>query len=112
MTKKKALPVLPITAINTTTNNNNNNKHRGLQLSGLDRFCSVYMLWVRVFTCMPVIPAVPYMLTGLAGCSVGPEISRSARKLARTPCVIKKIYNNNNNNNNKVVQPYLISGKL
>jgi hypothetical protein len=28
--------------------------------------------------------------TGLAGCSVGPEISRGTRKLARTPRVIKK----------------------
>ncbi|KAJ6987194.1 hypothetical protein NC653_020429 [Populus alba x Populus x berolinensis] len=32
----------------------------------------------------PVIPAVPYLPTGLAGCSVGPENSRGARKLART----------------------------
>jgi len=33
---------------------------------------------------------VPYMSTGLAGCSVGPGISRGARKLARTPRIIKK----------------------
>jgi hypothetical protein len=39
--------------------------------------------------CIPVTPAVPYMPTGLAGCSVGPRISRGARKLARTPRVIK-----------------------
>jgi len=30
------------------------------------------------------------MPTGLARCSVGPGISRGARKLARTPRVIKK----------------------
>jgi hypothetical protein len=49
---------------------------------------------------MSVIPAVPYLSTGLAGCSVSPGISRGARKLARTPRVIKN--NNNNNNNNNV----------
>jgi len=38
----------------------------------------------------PVTPAVPYLPTGLAGCSVGPGISCGARKLARTPRVIKK----------------------
>jgi hypothetical protein len=31
-----------------------------------------------------------YLSTGLAGCSVGPEISRGTRKLTRTPRVIKK----------------------
>jgi hypothetical protein len=40
--------------------------------------------------CTPVTLAVPYLSIGLAGCSVGPRISRSARKLARTPRVIKK----------------------
>ena len=40
---------------------------------------------------MPVTPAVPYLLTGLAGCSVGREISRGARKLTRTPILIKII---------------------
>ena len=35
-------------------------------------------------------PAVPYLSTGLAGCSVDPGNSRGARKLARTPRVIKK----------------------
>jgi hypothetical protein len=30
-------------------------------------------------------PAVPYMSTGFAGCSVGRGISRGVRKLARTP---------------------------
>ena len=34
---------------------------------------------------MSVISAVPYQPIGLAGCSVGPRISRGARKLARTP---------------------------
>nr|TKS00238.1 hypothetical protein D5086_0000184510 [Populus alba] len=33
----------------------------------------------------PVTPAVSYLPTGLAGCSVGPGNSRGARKLARTP---------------------------
>ena len=31
-----------------------------------------------------------YLLTGLAGCSVDPRISRGARKLTRTPRVKKK----------------------
>jgi hypothetical protein len=38
----------------------------------------------------PVTPVVPYLPTGLAGCSVGPRISCGARKLARTLRVIKK----------------------
>jgi len=33
---------------------------------------------------------MPYLPTGLAKCSVDPGISRGARKLARTPRVIKK----------------------
>ena len=37
-----------------------------------------------------VTPAVPYLPTGLAGCSVGPEISCDAHKLVRTSRVIKK----------------------
>jgi len=89
MRKNKALLVLPITTINTTTttttnnnNNNNNNKHRGLQLSSLDRFYSVYVSWIRAFMCTPVTPTVPYMLTGLAECSVGLGISHDTRKLA------------------------------
>ena len=45
---------------------------------------------VRFSLCMPVTPAVPYMLTGLARCSVDSGISCGARKLARTPWVIKK----------------------
>jgi len=43
------------------------------------------LLWVRVLMCTPVTPAVHYMSTGFAGCSVGHGISRGARKLARTP---------------------------
>jgi hypothetical protein len=39
---------------------------------------------------MSVIPAVSYLPTGLAGCSVGPGISCGACKLARTPRVTKK----------------------
>jgi len=39
---------------------------------------------------MSVIPAMPYLSTGLAGYSVDPGNSRGARKLARTPRVIKK----------------------
>jgi hypothetical protein len=46
--------------------------------------------WVQASACMPVTPAVPYLPTGLAGCSVGLRISRGACKLARTPWVIKK----------------------
>jgi hypothetical protein len=45
---------------------------------------------VQVSACASVTPAVFYLPTGLAGCSVDPEISRDARKLARTPRVIKK----------------------
>ena len=39
---------------------------------------------------MSVTLAVPYMLTGLAGCSVSPMISCGARKLTRTTRVTKK----------------------
>jgi hypothetical protein len=39
---------------------------------------------------MHVIPAVSYLPTGLAGCSVGLKISHGTRKMARTPRVIKK----------------------
>jgi len=53
--------------------------------------------WVQVSTCTSVTPAVSYLSLvlslGLAGCSVGPEISRGARKLAWTPRVIKKKIN-------------------
>jgi hypothetical protein len=45
---------------------------------------------IQVLLCTPVIPAVPYMLTELAGYLVDPMISYGARKLARTPRVTKK----------------------
>ena len=38
--------------------------------------------------CMVCHPTVFYLSTRLAGCSVGPEINRGVRKLARTPQVI------------------------
>jgi hypothetical protein len=40
--------------------------------------------------CTPIISAVPYLFTGLAGCSVDLGNSCGARKLARTPRVIQK----------------------
>jgi hypothetical protein len=40
--------------------------------------------------CTPVTPAVPYLSTGFAGCSVHPGISRGACKLDRIPRIIKK----------------------
>ena len=42
------------------------------------------------FVYLPVTPAVSYLFTELAGCSVGAGISCAARKLARTFRVIKK----------------------
>jgi len=51
-------------------------------------FASV--IWVRDSACTLFIPAVSYLSTGLAGCSVGPEISCGACKLTRTPRVTKK----------------------
>jgi len=45
--------------------------------------------WVRASACTSVIPAVSYLFTGLAGCSVDPGISCDARKLARTLRVTK-----------------------
>jgi len=47
--------------------------------------------WVQASACMSVTPAVPYLFIGLAGCSMDPGISRGARKLVRTPRIIKKI---------------------
>jgi len=44
---------------------------------------------------MSVTLMVPYLSTGLVGCSVDPGNSRGARKLTRTPRVIKKKINNN-----------------
>jgi hypothetical protein len=46
--------------------------------------------WDQASTCTYVTPAVSYLPTRLAGCSVGSEISCGVRKLARTPRVIKK----------------------
>ena len=46
--------------------------------------------WVQASTCTPITTAVSYLSPGLARCSVGPGISRGARKLARTPRIIKK----------------------
>jgi len=46
--------------------------------------------WVQASTCTSVTPAVSYLPPGLAGCSVGPGISRGEHKLARTPRIIKK----------------------
>ena len=56
---------------------------------GLESLFPSCLYWVLLCS-MPVTPAVPYMLIGLAGCSVGREISRGARKLARTPTLIIK----------------------
>jgi hypothetical protein len=52
--------------------------------------CFFFCIRIRSSLCMPVTLAVPYLPTGLAGCSVDPGISRGARKLTRTPRVIKK----------------------
>jgi hypothetical protein len=54
----------------------------GLAVGGA---CLLLLLWVRVLMCTPVTPAVLYMSTGFAGCSVGREISRGACKLVRIP---------------------------
>jgi len=75
-----------------------------LSLSRLEKFCAAPRLvaqrkrqgfltsvtWVRASACTPVTPAVSYLPTGLAGCSVDPRISCGTRKLARTPRVTKK----------------------
>ena len=51
----------------------------------------VPLISIESFLCgMPVTPTVPYLFTGLAGCSVDRVISRGTRKLARTPTLIKK----------------------
>jgi len=49
-----------------------------------------FVTWVRASACTFVTPAVSYLPTGLAGCSVGSGISCGARKLARTPGLRKK----------------------
>jgi len=46
--------------------------------------------YVRVLACTSVIPVVFYLSTGLAGCSVSPEISCGARKLAGHPGLPKE----------------------
>ena len=43
---------------------------------------------------MYVTPAVSYLLTGFAGCSVDAEISRGARKLTWIPLAMKNKKNN------------------
>jgi hypothetical protein len=49
--------------------------------------------WVRALACMSVTPAVSYLPTGLARCSVGPGmISCGTRKLVRTPRITKFLY--------------------
>jgi hypothetical protein len=48
---------------------------------------------VLALLCTLVIPAVPYMLTGLAGYLVDPGISCGARKLVRTSWIKKKLIN-------------------
>ena len=45
---------------------------------------------VRPFMCMPVTPAVPYLLLGLQDVQWAVGNSRGARKLARTPHVNQK----------------------
>ena len=57
--------------------------------SGAGEFIPSCLYWVLLCG-MFVTPAVPYMLTGLAGCSVGRGINRGARKLTRTPTLIQK----------------------
>ena len=51
--------------------------------------CFATILSSILYVHLPVTPAVPYLSTRLAGCLVGPGISCGARKLARTPQVIK-----------------------
>jgi hypothetical protein len=66
--------------------------HRGLWPSGFDRvkfFASAS--WVQVSACTSITSTMSYLSTGFAGYSVGPEINHGARKLVRTPRVIKKI---------------------
>jgi hypothetical protein len=58
--------------------------------SGLGKEFLASAPYVRTFMYTFVIPALLYLSTGLVGYSVGPGISRDARKLTRTPQVIKK----------------------
>jgi len=50
------------------------------------------VFWVRASACTFVIPAVFYLSTRLAGCSVSLGISCDAYKLVRTPRITKKKY--------------------
>ena len=54
------------------------------------RICSLPVSIESSLCGMPVTPAVSYLLTRLAGCSVDHGISRGAHKLTRTPTLIKK----------------------
>jgi len=56
--------------------------HRGSWPSGPGREFPASASWVQALVCTSITPAVSYLSTGLAGCSVGPGISRGARKLA------------------------------
>jgi hypothetical protein len=53
-------------------------------------FISFLCIRIQFSLYTPITPAVFYMFTGLARCSVDPEISCSAHKLTRTSWVIKK----------------------
>jgi hypothetical protein len=55
-----------------------------------DGTCSLPLHPGSIFSVHVCHPAVLYLPTGLAECSVVPRISRGARKLAKTPRVIKK----------------------
>jgi hypothetical protein len=52
--------------------------------------CSLILHLDSILSVHACHPAGPYLPTEFAGCSVGPGISRGARKLAQTPRVIKK----------------------
>jgi hypothetical protein len=64
--------------------------HRGFLVQWQRQGFFASVTWVRASTCTSVIPVVFYLSTWLAGCSVGPEISCGARKLAQTPWISKK----------------------
>jgi hypothetical protein len=61
-------------------------KHtRHKQVESKKKSCSLPMYPGSNLTVHACHPAVPYMLIGFAGCSVGRGICRGARKLARKP---------------------------
>jgi len=62
----------------------------GCGLAAMTETFSFLYIRVRSSLCMSVTLAVPYLSTGLAGCSMDLRISRGACKLARTPWIIKK----------------------